>query len=150
MKISEAELMKKKFSNEIIVYEIFKIRKQLFDIVETYSLWDKIDNIVMNILENEWISIILKSEIKIEEIEVYSMKSKKRELINEIFNKLHDQKKMHWTIEAITHKVFVFVIWSRINEEKKELVVTNIHDLNKIVKYDSYLISLQTLNTFQW
>jgi hypothetical protein len=38
MKISEAELMKKKFSNEIIVYEIFKIRKQLFDIVETYSL----------------------------------------------------------------------------------------------------------------
>ncbi len=30
--------MKDKFINEIIVYEIFKIRQQLFDIVEKYSL----------------------------------------------------------------------------------------------------------------
>jgi hypothetical protein len=40
-------------------------------------------------------SIILKSEAKIEAIKMYSMKSKKRELIDEIFDKLHDQRKMH-------------------------------------------------------
>jgi hypothetical protein len=40
-------------------------------------------------------SIILKSEIRIEIVKVYSMRSKKRELIDETFDKLHQQNKMH-------------------------------------------------------
>jgi hypothetical protein len=63
--------MKKKFSNEIIAYEIFKVRQQLFDVVEKYSLWDKIENTMINVFENEWMSIILKSEIRIEIVKMY-------------------------------------------------------------------------------
>ncbi len=107
---STKKFREKKFFNEIIAYDTFTVRQQLFDTVEKYSLWDKTENIVINVLEDEWISIILKSEIKIEAIKVYSMRSKKRELINETFDKLHHQNKMHWIIEFIAHDASVFVI----------------------------------------
>ncbi len=40
-------------------------------------------------------SITLKLDVKIEIAKMYSMKSKKRKLIDETFDKLHDQEKMH-------------------------------------------------------
>jgi hypothetical protein len=40
-------------------------------------------------------SITLKPEAKIEAAKIYSMSPKDRELIDETFNKLHDQNKMH-------------------------------------------------------
>jgi hypothetical protein len=88
-------------------------------------------------------SIILKLEVKIEIVKVYSMNSTKRHLIDEIFDKLHDQQKMHWIIEFTTHDAFVFVVWRMINEKKKERVIIDIRDLNKITKFDSYSMSLQ-------
>jgi hypothetical protein len=137
---STKKFMKKKSSNEITAYDTFTVRQQLFDTAEKYSLWDKTENIVIDVLESEWMSVTLKSEVKIEAVKVYSMKWKKRELINETFNKLHDQEKMHWTTESITHEASIFVIWRMINEERKERMIINIRDLNKIVKFDSYSI----------
>jgi hypothetical protein len=139
---STKKFMKKKSFNEITAYDTFTVRQQLFDTAEKYQLWDKIENIVIDVLESEWMSVILKSEVKIETVKVYSMKSKKRELIDEIFDKLHDQEKMHWTTEFIAHEISVFVVWRMINKEKKKRVIIDIRDLNKIVKFDSYSMSL--------
>jgi hypothetical protein len=89
-------------------------------------------------------SITLKSEVKIEAAKVYSMKSKKKKLINEIFNKLHEQRKMHWTKESIAHEASIFVVWRQMSDdEKKSRVVIDIRDLNKIVEFDFYSIFLQ-------
>jgi hypothetical protein len=88
-------------------------------------------------------SITLKSRAKIELVKVYSMKLKKRELIDETFDKLHQQKKMHWTIESTVHSAFVFVVWRMINDERKSRVIVNIRELNKIIEFDLYSMSLQ-------
>ncbi len=140
---STKKFREKKFFNEIIAYDTFTMRQQLFNTVEKYSLWDKTENIVINVFEDEWMSIILKSKVKIQAIKVYSMKSKKRELINETFDKLHHQNKMHWIIEFIAHDASIFVIWRMINEERKDKIIVNIRRLNKIVEFDSYFMSLQ-------
>ncbi len=139
--------MKETIINEIIVYDISEVRKQLFDTAMKFdsALWDKTKNFMINVFENEWMSIILKSEAKIEAIKMYSMKSKKRELIDEIFDKLHDQRKMHWIKESTTHEASVFVVWRQMsNDERKKRVVIDIRDLHKIVEFDSYSMSLQT------
>jgi hypothetical protein len=140
---STKKFMKKKFFNEITAYDTFTVRQQLFDTAEKYQLWNKIENIVIDVFESEWMSITLKSKVKIEAVKMYSMRSKKRELINEIFDKLHDQEKMHWTIKSIAHETSIFVVWRMINEEKKRRIIIDIRDLNKIVKFDSYSMFLQ-------
>ncbi len=140
---SMKKFMKAKFSNEITIYETLTIQQQLFDTFNKYSLWDKIENIVITVSEDEWMSIILKSEAKIETVKMYSMRFKKRELINETFDKLHHQNKMHWIIEFIFHDASIFVIWRMINEEKKDKIIVDIRELNKIVKSDSYSMFLQ-------
>jgi hypothetical protein len=132
------KFMKAKFSNEITTYETLTVRQQLFDTFNKYSLWDKIENIVITVSEDEWMSIILKSKAKIETVKMYSMRFKKRELINETFDKLHHQNKMHWIIELIFHDASIFVIWRMINEKKKNKIIVDIREFNKIVESDFY------------
>jgi hypothetical protein len=136
--------MKEKSSNEITIYDAFTIRQQLFDTVEKYSLWNKTKNFVINVSKNEWMSITLKSNAKIEFAKIYSMSLKERKLIDEIFDKLHNQRKMHWIKKSIAHEAFVFVVWRMINDEKKKRIVVDIRDLNKIAKSDFYFMSLQS------
>jgi hypothetical protein len=136
--------MKEKFTNEIIVYGILSVRQQLFNTVEEYSLWDEIENTVMKVSEKKWISVTLKSEVKIETIKIYLMSSKERDLIDQTFNKLHEQNKMHWTTKSIVHDASIFVIWRQTSsDDRKEKIVVDIRELNKIVKANSYSMSLQ-------
>ncbi len=142
--ISSKRDMKDKFSIEIIVYETSSVRQQLFDVTKRYSLWDKIENTMINVLQKKWMSVTLKSKVKIEAAKMYSMRSKKKKLIDEIFNKLHEQRKMHWTKKSIAHEASVFVVWRQMsNDEKKNRVVIDIRDFNKIVEFDSYSMFLQ-------
>jgi hypothetical protein len=139
-----ANNMKEKSSQDIIVYKIANTQQRLFDVIAKFSfLWDKIENFMINIFENQWMSITLKLDARIETTKVYSMSSSERELIDETFNKLHEQDKMHWTTKFITHETSIFVIWRMINEKKKNKMIVNIRELNKIVKSDSYSMSLQ-------
>jgi hypothetical protein len=142
--MKNSSIMKKRFSNELIAYETFSTQQQLFNAIERYSFWDKIENIVIKIFENEWMSIILKLDVKIEIVKMYSMRFKKRELIDETFDRLHNQKKMHWTKKFTAHEASMFVIWRQMsNEEKKRRVIVDIREFNKIVEFDSYSMLLQ-------
>jgi hypothetical protein len=136
--------MKEKSVNDIIVYDTSKMRSQLLRTTQKYfTLWKKIENFTINVLDDEWMSIILKSKAKIKFVRVYSMRLKKRELIDETFDKLHQQRKMHRTIKSTMHDAFVFIVWRMINDERKNLVVVNIKELNKIIEFDLYSMSLQ-------
>jgi hypothetical protein len=144
MRERESKIMKETALNEIIAYDTLFARQQLFHTIERYSLWDKIETIVINILENEWMSITLKLDVKIEIVKVYSMRSKKRELINETFDKLHNQEKMHWIKEFTAHEASMFVIWRQMSDKKKKRrIVVDIRELNKIVEFDFYSMFLQ-------
>jgi hypothetical protein len=92
MKNISSKSMKEIFVDEITIYETSKIRQRLFITINEFksSLWDKIENIMMNVFENEWMSITLKSDVKIETTKVYSMNSSEKDLIDETFNKLHE------------------------------------------------------------
>ncbi len=115
-----ANNVKEKSSQDIIVYEIANIQQRLFDMTAKFSsLWDKIENFMINIFEDQWMSITLKLDARIETTKVYSMNSNEKKLIDETFNKLHEQNKMHWTTKLITHEASIFVIWRMINEKRK-------------------------------
>jgi hypothetical protein len=137
--------LKKTSLDEIIVYDTSKVRQLLLNTINRFksSLWDRIENITMNVFENQWMSITLKFDVKIETIKVYSMSSSEKDLIDETFNKLHDQDKMHWTTKLIAHDASIFVVWRMINEERKNKIIVIIRKLNKIVKSNSYSMSLQ-------
>jgi hypothetical protein len=96
IKIKEKSLKETSF-DEIIVYDISEIRQQLLNTINRFKffLWNKTENIMMNVLRNQWMSITLKLDVKIETTKVYSMSSNERDLIDETFDKLHDQDKMH-------------------------------------------------------
>ncbi len=136
--------IKEKSASDIIVYDTSEVRSQLLRTIQKYSiLWNKIENFTINVLDNEWMSVILKSKAKIKFVRIYSMRFKKRELIDETFDKLHQQRKMHWIIELTVHDALVFVVWRMINDERKNRVVMNIKELNKIIEFDFYSMSLQ-------
>ena len=77
---------------------------------------------------------------------MYSLDAKDHEVVNKIFDKLHNQECMIWAENHTLSDYSVFVVWqdALINNKitKKEWVVINLRDLNKIMKSDIYLIFL--------
>lgn len=71
---------------------------------------------------------------------VYSLNTKNRELINEIFDKLHDVDKLDWTQKSTSFSYSIFYVWKIVNEERKERIVVDIRDLNAITQFDVYLL----------
>ena len=93
--------------------------------------------------------ILLKSNIKLQtSAKIYLLDIKNCEVVNKIFDKLHNQKHMIWTENHILSDYLIFIIWwdALINDKitKKEWVVVNLRDFNKIMKSDIYSILLQT------
>ena len=68
--------------------------------------------------------------------------------MNKAFNKLHQQKQMHWSTD-LSFTFSVFIVWKTIMFVQdiatwKNCVVVNIWNLNKISISDNYLLSLQS------
>ena len=47
---------------------------------------------------------------KIKAAKIYSLKSQDRQLVDEIFDKLHAQNRMKYTSQPTSHDYFVFVV----------------------------------------
>ena len=79
---------------------------------------------------------------------VYPVKIKNQKLINEIFDKFHEQKKMKWSSRSIFFEYSVFVIWKTVikedKPEKKKRVVINIRGLNQIIQTNAYPMPSQS------
>jgi hypothetical protein len=88
-------IMKSKFVEEIIAHDTSDVRNQLFHVAKQYfTLWDKTEDTMIDVSENQWILVTLKFKARSEFVKIYSMRLKNRELIDEIFDKLHAQNKM--------------------------------------------------------
>lgn len=81
--------------NDIFVYEnLFAIMK-LAMIANVYlKIWDVELEIVVNIFENEWMSIHLRSNVKFKLSKVYSLDERDRTKVDKTFDKLHKKSKM--------------------------------------------------------
>ena len=137
-------------NNEITIYETKVSQNAIKQVVEIYFvLWSNDNDSTMKISESDWMSITLLSEAKISSVKIYSVESKNKQLIDDMFDKLHEQSRMKYSKHSISHDYSVFVTWRTIfksdqKSDRKDRVVVNIKRLNKITQTDSYSMSLQT------
>ncbi len=138
--------LKSTLSNDITIYDITQMITAIAEIVNSYDIWTDKKNIV-NIFKENWMSITLTFDAKISLTRVYSLSTKDKKLIDEIFDKLHEQHKLTWIEQSTLYDFSMFVVWREINEIRKERVMIDIQSLNKIFLQDSYSMSLQAIVT---
>lgn len=119
----------------------------LSEAVEAFpNLWKDTGN-VTNIPESEWMDIPLidnwQEQYKPGQARVYPVGAKDREVINEAFDKLHEQGRMEWTATATPFSFPCFVIWKDTPSGPKGRVVVDIRALNKITIPDAYPVPSQ-------
>ena len=103
---------------------------------------------MVDISEDKWMKISLidnwQELYKSEQVKVYSLGVKDCELINEAFDKLHEQSCMIWTTQSTLFTYLCFVVWKTTLTEQKGCVVVDIWALNWITMSDTYSVSSQT------
>lgn len=117
----------------------------LTQVVNFYlKIWTNLE-IIVNVLEQNRMSVILKSEtFSQKSFKIYSLSAKDRDIVNKTFNNLHAQNKTFWISQLTLFEHSVFVIWKAdLIEKRKRKVVINIRDLNKIIVLNSYSMLLQ-------
>lgn len=119
----------------------------LAEAVEAYpSLWNDTGN-VTNIPESEWMEIPLvdnwQEQYKPGQARVYPVGAKDRQVIDEAFDKLHEQGRIEWTSTATPFSFPCFVIWKDTPTGPKGRVVVDIRALNKITVPDAYPVPSQ-------
>src|SRR5437762_11984550 len=90
-------------NNGITVYGDDNTRKQLAEVALAYpELWE--DNAeTVDIPEDQYLIIPLKSDSKIEAAKVYSLGLKDKAFVDKEFDKLHEQGKLEWTTRPMPH-----------------------------------------------
>lgn len=113
-------------------------------VTEAYPrLWCD-DGTPVSVPEHEWMPITLKPDAKIEAAKVYPLGLTDRQLVDDTFDKLHEQGRMEYTSQPTPHGYPVFVVWRTVGTERKGRVVVDIRGLNKIAVTDTYPMPLQS------
>ena len=73
-----------------------------------------------------------------------SFKPIDRKIVNDIFDRLHVQRRMEFIIQPTLHKYPVFIFRRTIRSERKKRVVINIRGFNKITVANFYFMPLQS------
>ena len=130
--------------NNVIIYS-FDDAKFFFNIFsECLALWKNSE--FVDLSKKNWMRISFKSDWKnkiLDKIKIYSLKVKDRAFVDQIFNKLHDLKRLFWINESTSFSYSMFCIWKNVNDERKKRVVVDIRELNFIIQFDVYFLSLQ-------
>ena len=134
------------FNNDITIHRFNDVVVQTFiDIVEEYSnLWKKTD--FVDLSKENWMRIFLKIDWKSrisDKVKIYSLSTRDKELIDVIFDKLHEFDKLNWIEEFTSFSYLVFCVWKNVNDEKKRRIIVDIRELNVIIQFDVYSLSLQ-------
>ena len=134
-------------SFEIIIHNSSSQAVKTFtDVVDKYAeLWT--DKEFVELSQENWMRISLKAdwESKIKEkIKIYSLRVKDKLIVDETFDKLHQQSRLFWTFESTFFSFSCFVVWRKPFDKKKNRVVIDIKTLNAIFLSDVYSLSLQS------
>jgi hypothetical protein len=112
------------------------------------EIWKNISDTI-NISQKRWIRIKIILETNSKACRVYKLEIENQTIIDKEFDVLHVLRKMKWALESIFYAYSVFVIWTTTHLMKKsssrrERVIIDIRDLNKISKHDAYFMLLQS------
>ena len=110
------------------------------------SLWQDTGNVV-NVPESEFMDIPLvdnwRELYKPGQARVYPLGQRDKAVIDEAFDKLHQQDRMEWTTTATPFSFPCFVVWKDTADGPKGRVVVDIRALNKITMPDAYPVPSQ-------
>ena len=134
--------LKHVLSNDVTMYEAKMF--ELINLMNSYQNIFRDFDFIVNIFEDEWMLINFKSEIVFKFNKMYSLKIKNRNFIDATFDKLHQQNKLHWTIQSISFNYSIFVVWRDTLTNQKKRVIIDIKDLNDIIENDNYSLFLQS------
>ena len=134
------------FENDVIIHRFSKNVVKIFTILifEYLDLWKNID--FAQFFQKNWMRISLKSDWEqriFGKTKIYSLNKKNREFVDEIFDKLHESNRFSWTNEFISFSYFVFCVWKKINDQKKNRSIVDIRDFNAIIQSNVYFLFLQ-------
>ena len=130
--------------NGITIYGTHEVAAAIANVASEYpEIWTD-QGTTVDIPENEWMPIPLKPGITPKPARVYPVSQRDKQVIDETFDKLHQQGKMTWSSQPTPFSYPCFVVWREVNGVKKGRVVIDIRSLNRITENDSYPLPLQT------
>ncbi|KAG5810041.1 hypothetical protein H9Q74_014111 [Fusarium xylarioides] len=118
--------------------------KQAQDLCTKYAtLW--IDSGLIHVPEDELMMVPLVDNWHEQRVaqRPYACGLKDRNLIDQIFDKLHDQKRMEWVTKPTPFAAPVFVVWRIVDGKPKGRAVVDLRALNKVTISDSYPLPRQ-------
>ena len=132
-------------SSGITIYgETPIIQIHLVETTKIYlRLWEN-DGSTFRVPPEKWMFINTLPDVKMKTIKVYLLKPVDPKIVDDIFDKLHAQKRMEFTTQSTFHGYPFFVVWRTIRKKRKRRVVINIRGFNKITVTDFYLMPLQS------
>ncbi len=74
----------------------------------------------------------------------YPTGRKDRELIDQTFDKLHEQGRMEWVDGLTPFTTPIFVVWRHVHGKEKGRVVVDLRPLNRVAIPDNYPLPLQS------
>ncbi len=151
--IQISEMSRKKFleivlSNERIVHEKKKAIERITNVIDKYlNVWKNVSKTI-NISQERWMRIKTIFEANSKICRVYKLELENQAVIDKEFNVLHVLRKTKWASEFASYVYSVFVIWTTTHLMKKssirrEKIIVDIRDLNKISEHDAYFMILQ-------
>ena len=142
--------METTLTNGITVYGTPGVRAQLTNVVMRFpSLWED-KGTTVDVPEDEFMTIPLVEGWENEPMstKMYPLGAPDRKVVDEAFDKLHNQGKMGWGTKFTPFGFPVFVVWkySMINGQRvrKGRAVIDIRNLNRKSPKDSYPLPLQS------
>ena len=119
---------------------------QLVEVVKEFpTVWQ--EGGFADVPENEWMRIPLRSDWEDKApktARVYPLGAEARKVIDDTFDKLHEQGRMQWTIDSTPFSFPAFVVWTeKPDGTRKGRPVIDIRGLNAITRTDVYALPLQ-------
>ena len=136
------------FSNDIIIYENETTINKIRVITEmTPQVWCFVSKMI-NISSDRWMKMKITDEIS-KSFRVFKILSKNKIFINKKFDALHKQSRLKKTTKSTFYAFLVFVIWHTVHlsekkPQRKNRMMIDIRDLNKMSEFDAYFMSFQS------
>ena len=129
--------------NSITVYNNVPELRQVVD--EFPTLWQ--EGGFADLPEQDWMRIPLRSDWEDKtprSARVYPLSNESKKVVDDTFDKLHEQGRMGWTSQSTPFSFPVFVVWKTMsNGERKGRAVIDIRGLNAVTQTDVYPLPLQ-------
>ena len=129
----------------ITVYGAPDTADALTQVLEQYEDVFTDSGTTVDIPESDWMPINLKPGADPKPARVYPLSQKDRDVVDDTFNKMHEQGKMSFVTQPTRFSYPVFVVWRTLSDgTRKGRVVVDIRGLNQITESDSYPLPLQS------